>query len=125
MPSWTAVKQGDIYCSPGCGRGCTQEEFDDATRRGEALATELGAGWRARVWENLGWHFAAISPSGGIKVHPVRTGLWQAFLGEPDSRGGRWVECGDTPRAAVEVVLETARAEVEALQGLLDVEASS
>ncbi|KKK48897.1 hypothetical protein LCGC14_3140510 [marine sediment metagenome] len=50
---------GGVYCSPGCGRGCTKAEYDLAVRDGNALAQRMGEGWVSEVWENLGWHYRA------------------------------------------------------------------
>ena len=57
---WTPQRDGDRFCSPACGRGCTFQEFEDATNKGKALAELLGPQWTPRVWENLGWFHAAI-----------------------------------------------------------------
>jgi hypothetical protein len=29
---WAPIRRGKIYCSPGCGRGCTVAEHDEAVR---------------------------------------------------------------------------------------------
>lgn len=63
---WTPKRRGKIYCSPACGLGCTHAEFMTATRKAKALVKRLGAGWKPRVWENLGWHYEAV------KGEPVR-----------------------------------------------------
>jgi hypothetical protein len=54
---WIPVLKGDTYCSPACGGGCTKAEFDEATSKAEELATRMGPGWKAHVWENLGWYW--------------------------------------------------------------------
>lgn len=56
---WEPVLNGRIYCSPRCGGNCTKEAFDHATTRADALAKRAGPGWVPRVWENLGWYYAA------------------------------------------------------------------
>lgn len=61
---WTPVRRGNgtkqtIYCSPACGGGCTWKAHQDAVKAGATLATRLGPAWQSRVWENLGWHYAA------------------------------------------------------------------
>lgn len=53
------VLKGKTYCAPWCGRGCTKAEYNRALAGATALARRLGAGWKPRVWENLGWHFEA------------------------------------------------------------------
>lgn len=54
---WTPVKNGRIYCSPGCGAGCTHKEYERAVSKSERLQKRMGPGWKTRVWENLGWHY--------------------------------------------------------------------
>lgn len=80
---WNPVADGERYCSPACGRGCTREEYDAARKGAQELREQLpGDAWKPVVWENLGWHYAARLTGADntyIEVHP-----------EP---GGRfWVE---------------------------------
>lgn len=56
---WTPVRNGRVFCSPACGGRCTFAEYTKANKDAENLARTLGAGWKPRVWENLGWHFSA------------------------------------------------------------------
>lgn len=73
-----------------------------------ALIAELGTGWRANVWENLGWHYSATSPCGRITVHGNQDGF-TAFLG-PDSRAcGQWAESAKSAKKAIVAVLGSAR----------------
>jgi hypothetical protein len=59
---WTPIRRGKIYCSPGCGRGCTVAEHDEAVAAGERLVHRLkGKGWHAIIHENMGWHYRAVS----------------------------------------------------------------
>lgn len=73
---WTPVTQGDLYCSPACGRGCTRAAFDEATEKAKQLAEQLGPNWKPNVWENLGWHYQAVLAIGssssldGLRVTP-------------------------------------------------------
>lgn len=57
-----SVGQGETKCSPDCGRGCTQAEYDAAYKAGtQALCLAIhksGVGWTLRVWDNLGWHWS-------------------------------------------------------------------
>jgi hypothetical protein len=82
----------------------------EAHREATALCLTLGGvstKWRPRVWENLGWHYGAISPCGRLKVYPlsVLTG-YHAFLGDAGTNGcGRWVESGRTAQAAIRKVV--------------------
>lgn len=65
---WTPHRRGEVYCSPRCGAGCTHAAFERATAEAEALCSRLGEGWRPRVWENMGWHYAA--QKGCLALHP-------------------------------------------------------
>jgi hypothetical protein len=69
--SWIPVPRGKTYCSPACGRGCARREYDRAVRDADHLVRRLrGSGWRAVVWENLGWHYRAVS--GTVQVYGCR-----------------------------------------------------
>jgi hypothetical protein len=119
------VHIGKVYCSPSCGGGaqwgCTVIAHDKAKRAVAALCLAIGGAnskWKPRVWENLGWHYCAISPCGRIKVHPGHATGYLAFLGEADSSGGRWVERARTPKAAIRKVIArgvSERAEIDNL----------
>lgn len=124
--SWKAKRKGTIYCAPACGGGCTWAAYRRARHRAKRLAKHMGKGWTIRVHENLGWHYNVVSPCGRIKLHedwrrgkPNASAVDQlavlvpsrytAFLGDPDSPGGRWVEDGDTPEEAIRNVVEEAQ----------------
>lgn len=68
---WAPVRKGKIYCSPGCGAGCTYKEYERAISKSNRLQKKMGPGWKTRVWENLGWHYKltrgpiSLSESGG------------------------------------------------------------
>ena len=65
---WTPIRNGKIYCSPACGRGCTWAEHEHAVAEGKKLVGRLkGKGWHAVIHENLGWHYKAVS--GPVSVH--------------------------------------------------------
>ena len=64
--------RGDTYCSPSCGFGCSKAAFDQATAEAAALVKLLGEGWSADVWENWGWHYAAVK--GCVQIHPSISG---------------------------------------------------
>jgi len=139
-----AVRKGDLYCAPWCGTKCTWKAYQVARRRAHALAKHMGKGWTAEVHENMGWHYTVWSPCRRIKLkehwrhgtYNCRTGEttlkgsaidqlaailpdhYTAFLGSPDSSGGRWAEHGDTPEEAIRAVVavaETKLAEIGAL----------
>lgn len=111
---------GAVYCAPGCGRGCTQREHDDAVARAARLTARLGGGWRPRVHENLGWHYAAMSSCGRVMVceEPLLH-KYIAYLGEAHSHAGRWTAWGNTPRTAVANVVAEAKRDMARLGAIL------
>ena len=120
-PDWNPVLNGEEYCSPACGHGCTQAEFELATMRGERLAArmnEMPGGfkdWSVRVWENMGWHYEAIRVMGEGKASPDTWCSMAEYLDddfEPrrywcDSRiaGHQFHANGDTPEEALNAVM--------------------
>lgn len=62
---------------------------NEATRRAARLVKRLhGTGWEADVWDNMGWHYAAVN--GGLKlcVSPSEVGgktRYTVLLGEHDA----------------------------------------
>lgn len=66
-PRNVPLKRGHIYCSPACGRGCTLNEYEAASKTAMWMVGVLGEGWIPNVWENLGWHCSAVytTPKGG------------------------------------------------------------
>jgi len=87
--SWTPKANGDRYCAPACGRGCTKTEYDNAVVNADALVKRLkGTGWRPVIFENMGWHWRAIS--GPVQVYPSDGGkFWAMIGGRPkDNVGG-------------------------------------
>lgn len=131
--AWTPRRKGDIYCSPACGGetkwGCTWAEYQAAKRAAKALCDRIGKGWRPRVWENLGWHYSAISPCGRLKVHPSTScrchgkgtvTSYTAFLGEADSPGGRWTGQSRSPKRAVALAVEEGRRALDEVNSLVE-----
>lgn len=106
-----------IRCAKWCGRGCTEEEYRRAVAGAARLVKRLGPGWRARVWENLGWHYCAVSRDGFWKLHGHGDGWFTAFLGECES-GGRWAESARSPALAIRKVIGRFAAEVAMLDRL-------
>ena len=117
--SWKPQLNGEIYCSPACGGGCTKAAHDDAKKNAAELARQVGPGWTPRVWENLGWHYCVVSPCKRIELYFSKPG-YIAFLGEAGSSSGLWVECGDTAELAISKVIETGKNHVARLQAIID-----
>jgi hypothetical protein len=123
--SWNARHLGDRYCSPACGRGCTWAEYQAARKAAAALVRQLGRGWRAKVWENLGWHYSAESVDGSMTVSSFgsKGGPFSAFFERKvvpfNFSRGNWVAAGATPHAAVEAVIQIAEAEIATIQEAL------
>jgi len=80
----------------------------EAAAAAAKLVKRLGAGWRPRVWQNLGWHFAARK--GPISVYPSLDGQFHCLIAETDEQApagsGYWsgsdTKTFDDPRKAVE-----------------------
>lgn len=66
---WVPRARGNTYCSPACGGGCTKKAYDAAVKECARLVKRLGAGWKPHVYENLGWHYRALSTDGRIVVY--------------------------------------------------------
>ncbi len=106
-------------CASWCGHGCTEQQYQTAVRHGAALAKQLGKKWKSRVWENMGWHFAAVSPCGRLEVHRDGERSFTAYLGE-DLPGGRWAEGAMTAAAAVKAVVREAKLEQALVTALVE-----
>lgn len=114
--AWKPVHRGLIYCSPGCGAGCTRAAYNKAVDEAEALAKKMGKGWRPEVWENLGWHWAIVKGTEQVYV--------KIYAGRPNK--GYWVDsrlpqqvCVDVKdlrglRNGVKLVLDIARTQANA-----------
>lgn len=97
--SWIPRRNGNTHCSPACGHGCTIQDYREANKAALDLAKRLGTGWVPDVWENIGWHHAALSPGRNIRVLPTKTSGYIAFLsGE--------AETGETPEKAVLTIIK-------------------
>ena len=63
---------GQIYCSPACGAGCTYDAYLKANSDAEALASvcakRIGGVWNPRVWENLGWRWEVVQEGTNIAI---------------------------------------------------------
>ncbi len=113
---WTPVRRGSIYCSPTCGGGCTHRAYLAAVKKSEALAKKMGTGWKASVWENLGWHWSVESLTGVLEINLSGDGKFSAFFNE----GSFWSRGNDTPMKAVQSVLKQVKDKVESLTSKLE-----
>lgn len=110
---WIPVRNGNRYCSPSCGRGCTFAEHETAVANADKLATALGSGWKVRVWENLGWHWGAEHEVTGARVYPGYRGGFFAYWRRWDTPHPK------SPTKAVDDLVAMVRAERDQLQALL------
>ena len=115
--AWKPKRRGPLYCSPACGGGCTWSAFEEANRKAKAMAAKLGAKWKPRVWENLGWHYAiraTFRDGSTAEVYPGERKGSQPWcsLHVAGKRGRQFHAHGRTPGAALMAVvaqLEQAR----------------
>jgi hypothetical protein len=68
------------------------EDFEKAVAGASVLADMCGKGYRGKVWENLGWHFKAVSPCGRVEVYRNLHGSggkasYNISIHEPDGNG--------------------------------------
>lgn len=95
---WAPVlKEDGTYCSPGCGRGCTKKEYDRACKDADNLVKLIKKGisgaWRAKVWENLGWHYSVQCGLLSLHCSNYPTGKYYTVL---TSLNPKHVGCGDS-----------------------------
>ena len=122
---WTPItRPGGIYCSPGCGSNCTKADHDEAQRKGAELAQRLGPGWKADVWENCRWHYAAVLELGEdqhIRVHHGKTHPSQEHIEGQDKYSAylnvrpQFIASDTDPVRAVHAATEAMREHIEQL----------
>jgi hypothetical protein len=123
--SWKPVRRGAIYCAPACGYECTWREYQSALRRADSMRRLLEKAfplqWKARVHENMGWHYGVVSSCGRLKVSGCNFEIasFTAFLGDANFPGGTWAEHGTTPLEAVRNVIKMAREDLESVGAVL------
>lgn len=113
--SWKPVRRGPYYCAPACGGRCTILQHDHAAILANQVAKHLGDDWKPFVHENLGWFAKVDHVSGCLKLSINESQgnvSYAAFIGDPDSPGGKWVEHGDTPEEAIENVCAVAHSDI-------------
>lgn len=109
--SWTPRRVGPVYCSPACGGKCRHADYLKAKETAAYMVKALGSGWRPRVWENLGWHAAAITVKGDFRVFPYREGG-----GYHSILAGHYSGTGRTPLVAARSAALKMKAAVTALE---------
>lgn len=107
---WKPRRNGLLYCSPACGGRCTFAAYKAAKRKAKTLAAELGEGWHARVWENLGWHYSVDRPH--ISVSPSGSG-YMAII------AGNYIGHSRRPVLAIRDAIRKAKPSLEACKELL------
>lgn len=116
---WKPVHRGAVYCSSGCGGGCTWKEYTEAKKKALALALSLGPKWRAKTNENLGWwHHAEYDVPGCYISVSGEHGSYSSLLNS-EGPGGRWVGQGATPLLAVEDALRQAKSALVKIRGIV------
>ena len=103
---WTPVLDGDLFCSPRCGCGCTKAEYDLACESANALAARMGYRWEIEVWENCGWHYCVMN--GPATITPEHGGRYQAELRFPplESAALQIFETAADPRFAFQATIK-------------------
>lgn len=97
----------------------------EAHKRGAALLKKLkGKGWRVRVWENIGWHYAAhLGPSeqGCLSLHPHSDGSakYAVLLGAAGAGNYQWYvrKRYRDPNTAVRAQMRAVKAYLDRWQG--------
>lgn len=120
---YKAVRRGEIYCAPFCGHNCTYAEYLAAQARADVALSELGPGWKARIWEGFGWHASVIDSSGHIRINIYAYGSgsrYTAFFSlDPTAPGcvGAWVSAHrKTASDAAKAVLNRAHDRLREIQ---------
>ena len=72
------VLNGEIFCSPFCGAMCKKSDYDNAVTTANEIAVQLGDGWVAQVFENLGWHW--LVKKGSVEVRMSSSGYYNATM---------------------------------------------
>lgn len=116
---WTPRLNGEIFCSPACGNQCTRADFDLATHGAHTLVGQLGSGWQPHVWENCGWHFEAVKRNATVVVVDGHRHMASIRFHMDDRTELCVSEVRDSPREAVEAVVEGINKRIATLQRAL------
>jgi hypothetical protein len=96
------VLNGEIFCSPFCGAMCKKSDYDNAVTTANEIAVQLGDGWVAQVFENLGWHW--LVKKGSVEVRMSSSGYYNATM-QFNYGNNFYVSANDqNPRKAVQEV---------------------
>ena len=117
--AWTPKLDGVIYCSPACGGKCKKSDFDTATTAAHTLVRQLGHGWEPHVWENLGWHYEAVKRGATVIVDDDFNYQASIRFELQDNVKSSVTETRETPRGAVNAVVNCLNARIKALQRAL------
>ncbi|RWH52192.1 MAG: hypothetical protein E5V72_02000 [Mesorhizobium sp.] len=111
------VRNGPYYCSPRCGGGkfCRHEWYEAAKRNAEALASRMGEGWEAEVWENLGWHYRVQKGCVTIYVNEYKNLGFDPEVGYPVRSYSAWIQPGIVVSNTVIQIIESAGTPEDAL----------
>jgi len=121
------VRRGTFFGSAACCRGrlCTLAAFEQATAEARELRNHLGPGWKAHVWENLGWHYRVTLGSGeNVMYVSARTngshikGGWKVTGYGASFNYQPWHD-HSTPEGAVIQVIAAMRAQMDDLEATL------
>jgi hypothetical protein len=119
--NWKPVRDGDTYCSSACGGRCTWGAYERACAAGAELAAGLGPLFEPRIWENIGWHYAAHTADRCITIHThAGSNDYTAYVNADGKGGGRWLGHGTTPRAALREARALLHSEAGLIGGVLD-----
>lgn len=77
MPSkWTPreymEKGRKVFCSEACGGGyatCSVKSYKKALAQCKDAVRQMGPGWKAVPFENLGWHSVIVNKKIGARIH--------------------------------------------------------
>lgn len=115
------VTRGDVYCSPWCGAKCTKAAFEDSTAKADALCAQMGAGWKPRVWENMGWYYSIQKGCVTIRQDGDRYSAWiEPRLEAAGRTMVQFIEYADTPEDALGFATQAARTHVARLNHALE-----
>jgi len=94
---------------------------EEAEKRGKELCKLMGANWKPKIWENLGWHFTAKleMDNGYIEIYTRRKCSKKYWV---DSRmPGQSYLSVDDPKEGVKELLRRAEADIAEYTRIVDV----